>query len=633
MTATRDGRAIDPGRRAAATVFIALLALYLASLAPRVTFWDAGEFIAAIESFGIPHPPGTPLYVMLGRTWRLLLAMLPPAVAVNSLSAACTAAACAIMGSMLARRTGSTVVGIAAGVCAGCMSSVWLDATEAEVYSAALLLAALTVVSGLRRRDALVAYLFALAAPLHPSALVAGPAALFAVVDESGEARRSRIGRALVLGAALVAAGAIATGRWWLAGAALLLLLALATGRLPSAPSALLLVALGVSPLIVMLVRARFDPAINQGNPATVAALADVIARRQYEIASLLPRQAPPWMQLANFFQYADWQFALGVAPESTVSVPRLLISLAFVAIGVVGLRAHRAMDRRSWRMLVVLFASASLGVIAYLNLKAGPSIGWGLLPDATPHEARERDYFFALAFWCWGLWCGIGAVAIARRIPHARGAAVAGVALAALPALLNWRAMDRRREPDASAAALLAETLLSSAPPNAVLVVWGDNDTYPLWYAQRALGMRRDVLVVTSPLLGAPWVRAELLRRDSIDPGPLRTERAMVAATVASARGAGRPVALAVTVPAEVRATVGGRWKLCGGAWIAADAACGFSDSARVARFLAAHPPSRFTDNTVRVMSRALRCAVADPATPLAAPAVDSLAQFCNVR
>ena len=633
MTATRDDRAIDPGRRAAATVLIALLALYLASLAPRVTFWDAGEFIAAIESFGIPHPPGTPLYVMLGRTWRLLLAMLPPAVAVNSLSAVCTAAACAIAASVLALRTGSTPIGIAAGLCAGCMSSVWLDATEAEVYSAALLLSALMLAAGLSRRDALVSYLFALAAPLHPSALVAGPAALFAAVDESGEARRSRIERALVLGAALVAAGSIATGRWWLGGAALLALLALAAARRPEASSALLLVALGVSPLIVMLARARFDPAINQGNPATLTALADVIARRQYEIASILPRQAPPWMQLANFFQYADWQFALGVAPESTVSVPRLFISLAFVAMGVVGLRAHRARDRRSWRVLVVLFASASLGVIGYLNLKAGPSIGWGVLPDAMPHEARERDYFFALAFWCWGLWCGIGAVTIARRISRARAAAVAGVALAALPALLNWRAMDRRREPDASTAALLAETLLSSAPPAAVLVVWGDNDTYPLWYAQQALGTRRDVLVVTSPLLGAPWIRAELLRRDSIDPGPLRTERAMVAATVASARAARRPVAFAVTVPAEVRAAAGGEWRLCGAAWIATDVACSFSDSVRVARFLAAHPPSRFTDNTVRVMSRSLRCAVADPAAPPVAAAVDSLAQICNVR
>lgn len=633
MTATRVDRAVEAGRRAAATVFIALLALYLASLAPRVTFWDAGEFIAAIESFGIPHPPGTPLYVMLGRAWRVLLAGLPPAAAVNSLSAVCTAAACAIAAWMLARRTGSTAIGIAAGISAGCMSSVWLDATEAEVYSSALLLAALMLAAGLKRRDALVSYLFALAAPLHPSALVAGPAALFASVDESGESRRSRIERALVLGAALVAAGAIATGRWWLGGAALVALLALAVARLPAARAALPLVVLGASPLIVMLVRARFDPAVNQGNPATLAALADVVARRQYEVASILPRQAPPWMQLANFFQYADWQFALGVAPESTVSVTRLLISLAFVAMGVVGLRAHRRSDRGSWRTLVVLFTSASLGVIAYLNLKAGPSIGWGLLPDGMPHEARERDYFFALAFWCWGLWCGIGAVTMARRIPYARAAVVAGVALAALPALLNWRAMDRRREPDASTAALLAETLLSSAPPNAVLVVWGDNDTYPLWYAQRALGMRRDVLVVTSPLLGAPWMRAELLRRDSIDPGPLRTERAMVAATVASARGAGRSVAFAVTVPAEVRAAVGGEWKLCGAAWIPSDASCPFSDSARLARFLAAHPPSRFTENTVRVMSRSLRCAVADPGAPPAAPAVDSLAQFCNVR
>ncbi|NUS98872.1 MAG: hypothetical protein HOQ11_15835, partial [Gemmatimonadaceae bacterium] len=359
----------------------------------------------------------------------------------------------------------------------------------------------------------------------------------------------------------------------------------------------------------------------------------DVVARRQYEVAPLWPRQAPPWLQLANFLQYLDWQAALGVAPESTVSVARLLLSLVFVALGVAGARAHARLDRRSWRVLLALFASASLGVIAYLNLKAGPSIGWGILPDGAPHEARERDYFFALAFWCGGLWLGIGAVALARRWLPGRRAAIAGVAIAALPALLNWRAMNRRREPDASTAALLAGSLLTSAPPNGVLVVWGDNDTYPLWQAQTALRTRRDVLVVTSPLLGASWIRDELVRRSAIDPGPPRPEGAMVAATVRAARAAGRPVAFAVTVPENVRSAAGKDWRLCGLAWIEPASACTFGDSATVARFIAAHPPSRFTENTVRVMLRPLACATIRRGTTPAEVGPDSLAHACNAR
>jgi hypothetical protein len=642
-------------------VFAVLLALYLLALAPRVTFWDAGEFIAAIESWGIPHPPGTPLYVTLGRSVLVLLGGLPTALVVNALSAVLTAAACALGATLLARRTGVTGGAIAAGLCAGCATSAWLSAAEAEVYSASLLLSALMLVvaataadlqrSGeperATRRRMLLAYLFALAAPLHASALVAGPAAIWLCSDDAAvdpELRQGRKWRIAMLGAALVAAGGLATGRFALAAAAALVLagLAIAESMQPAATRAatggvrtLAALALGATPLLIMLLRAGFDPAINQGNPATLHALGDEIARRQYDVAALWPRQAPPWLQLANVFQYADWQFGLGLAPETTFSAIRLTVSLVFVALAAIGGRAHRARDPRSFRAFVVLMVSASLGVLVYLNLKAGPSIGWGILPDSMPHEARDRDYFFTLAFWGWGLWAGFGAVVLARRWlpPHARTATIAGVAVAMLPALLNWRAMNRRREPDASAATMVANALLGSTPPNGVLVVWGDNDSYPLWEAQRARSVRRDVIVVTSPLLGATWYRDELRRRYGLDAGSLAPERAMVARVVASARDRGRPVAIAVTVPAEVRAAAGSSWSLCGLAWTSDAGRCAFAQRDSIDRWLDAHPPGRFTDNTVRAMLDPLRCPRLAARAPTDSAAADSLAGACNTR
>ena len=649
--------------RAGWIIFAALFALYLASLAPRVTFWDAGEFIAAIESWGVPHPPGTPLYVTLGRAVHVLLAWLPVATVVNALSGALTAIACALGGALLVRRGSPAAVGIAAGLCAGCMTTVWLSATEAEVYSASLLLSALMLTAAERaaseqgggdaargaRSRWLLVYLFALAAPLHPSALVAGPAAIWLALDDGDTdraARRVRGWRGAVLAASLVAAGSLATGRFTLAIVAAGALVALAlAGRLPrlaarvasaDAGRAILALALGATPLVIMLLRARVDPPIDQGNPSAWPAFADEIARRQYDVASLLPRQAPVWLQLANFLQYADWQAAFGLAPESTVSVPRLVVSLGFVALGIVGAAAHRRRDRRSFRALLVLLLGGSLGVIAYLNLKAGPSIGWGILPGSAPHEARERDYFFVLAFWTWGLWAGYGAVSLAvSRIAPRRvtTAAAIGLALAALPALLNWRAMDRRREPDASAASLVADALLRSTPPNGVLVVWGDNDSYPLWEAQRAPGLRRDVTVVTSPLLGAAWYRDELQRRWRIDAGPLAPERTMVARVARSARAAGRPLAFAVTVPAETRDASGGRWALCGAVWTEAGTGCTFAGADTLDRFLRAHPIGRFTDNTVRAMLDVLRCPGLAARAPYDSVASDSLAGACNTR
>jgi hypothetical protein len=657
---TADAGATRPARTGW-IIFAALAALYLASLAPRATFWDAGEFIAAIESWGIPHPPGTPLYVTLGRALRALFDMPAAAMLVNALSALGTAAGCALGGTLLARRGVPPVAAIAAGICAGCMTSVWLSATEAEVYSASLLLSALMLVAGASaasaaragddggalKRHTLLAYLFALAAPLHPSALVAGPAAIWLSADYGAHPRLAGRARRLpvaVLVVSLVAAGALATGRYTLAAAGAAALAAIAAAdaisrrgaaRMPiGAGRALCALALGASPLFIMMLRASFDPAVNQGAPATWAALGDQIARRQYEVQGLWPRQAPAWMQLANLFQYADWQFALGVAPESTASVPRMIVSLAFVALGVIGARAHRRRDEGGFRAMLVLLLSGSLGVAAYLNLKAGPSIGWGILPDSMPHEARERDYFFVLAFWAWGLWAGMGAVALAEArlgFHRARAAAVTGLAIAALPALFNWRAMNRRREPDATTASLLATAMLASAPPNGVLIVWGDNDSYPLWEAQVARGVRRDVTVVTSPLLGATWYRDELRRRWAIDPGELAAEASMVAHAIRSARP--RPVAIAVTVPAEVRARVGGQWKLCGLAWIDQASKCSFTLTDSIARFLRAHPVGRFTDNTVRSMLDPLRCPLlASRAAPDSA-AADSLAGACNAR
>jgi hypothetical protein len=77
------------------------------TLAPGVTPWDSGEFLAAIHALGIPHPPGTPLYVLLGKVWSMVFAdVFGFARAINLLSAVCTALGCGILPGMLAKWTG-----------------------------------------------------------------------------------------------------------------------------------------------------------------------------------------------------------------------------------------------------------------------------------------------------------------------------------------------------------------------------------------------------------------------------------------------------------------------------------------------------------------------------------------------
>jgi hypothetical protein len=328
-------------------------------------------------------------------------------------------------------------------------------------------------------------------------------------------------------------------------------------------------IVLAASAIAVMYFRARYDPFVNQGNPGTLDGLFGVVGREQYDVPPLWPRRAPLWLQVGNLVQYADWQVAFGLDQWVGASVRRTPFTVLFVMFAIAGARWHRLRDRRSFRALAVAVASASLGAIVVLNLRAGPSYGVGVLPEDALHEARERDYFFAIAFALAAAWAGIGATRVgawlAARSRSVAVGASAAFAIAAAPILLNWRAADRSNEGSPTLAHRFGAALLDAAPPNAVLLVAGDNDTYPLWYLQRVEGHRRDVTVVTIPLLPATWYRMELERRHSLLVGPLvdswRGLNGTIEAVGTRAGELGRPLAVAASVPASQRESLGSHW------------------------------------------------------------------------
>lgn len=636
-------------------------------MAPGVTFWDAGEFIAAAHGFGIPHPPGTPLYVALGRAWTALLApLLGTARAMNLLSALGTALAGGCTAWVIARelRAPDAAWGALAGVvCAGLMTSVWSDATETEVYAIALLHAALMLACASRAGEdgdvgtpwlRCTAYAIALAPGAHLSALVGAPAAI-ALAARSREGGW-RPGRVLLLGGVGLATAGV--GRMSLGLVAAGVGVALLSSRfavrgvprrthVAGVVLVLLLAALAYSALFILLLRARHDPPLDQGNPSSLPALADVVARRQYDVAGLLPRQAPVWLQVANIAQYADWQVALDWGHGIFTTPARVLAALAFVALAFAGAGAMRRDDRRFADALLVLLTCGTIGVAAYLNFKAGASLGWGLVPDTMPHEARERDYFFVLGFWAWGCLAGYGALAAARRYGRAPWLALA---VCIVPLAGNWRGADRSRAPDAAAARDVSHALLSAAPRNAVLFAGGDNDTYPLWYAQQVEGMRRDVLVVTLPLLPADWYASEIARRTgwrwrANEPvaGARWSYEQRAALVAREARAAGRPIAATPLVTAHERAFLGTRWRLAGPTYVSDAAANGRRDTAVVDRPAAlrwirdaAAPRDRSrakVDDVAGVMLELLDCPrLALGPTRLDAGA-DSLEVKCNLQ
>jgi hypothetical protein len=196
--------------------------------------------------------------------------------------------------------------------------------------------------------------------------------------------------------------------------------------------------------------------------------------------------------------------------------VPRTLLTLSFVWLAALGLRTVWRHEARVGRAMLVLLISGTVGVALWLNMRAGPTFGGRFIAAGAVHEARERDYFFVLGFWTWGLLAGAGLGAISAALAKRLPAPIAALPLliGAVPLVANNAVMDRTREPIAMMPRTYARLLLDAVPQRGVLLAGGDNDTFPLWYLQQVEDYRSDVTVVTVPLLGATWYRETLAAR-----------------------------------------------------------------------------------------------------------------------
>ena len=605
----------------------------------------------------------------LGHVWLTLLApLLGAALSMNLLSAVATSVAGGLTAWLFAREPRSVDVGAshgtrawrgaAAALCAGLMASAWANATETEVYAIALLHGVLMLACAAKTGEPgpgcgarwawLTAYLMLLAPAVHLSTLVVAPAAIaLAARDATGQ---WRVRRAVALTGVLIVAAGIGRVAPWLMATGLLVAAVPVVRRERGASvrrllAFLALASLAASALLIMLVRARHDPAIDQGNPSTLAALADVVARRQYDVAGLWPRRAPVWLQLANVMQYVDWQVALAWGRGVFTTPARVAATLAFALLAIAGARALRRESRRLGDAMMILLFCGTLGVAVYLNLRAGASLGWGVLPDSTPHEARERDYFFVYGFWAWGCLAGCGAIAIARA---RRWPAWSALVVVLLPLAGNWNAMNRRRDPEGDAARRVARAILESAPRGGVLFLAGDNDSYPLWYLQQVEGVRRDVSPVTLPLLSAEWYTDEVARRAGLRwpthehvPGIVWRHEQQAALIARAARAAERPVVASPLLSTDERALLGSAWQLVGvdyraGAATGAGSGSSAVDIAATLPWIPrspARPLDEAVDGAPRTMLGFLECPRL--ARPEALPPVqrDSLEVRCNFR
>jgi len=530
-----------------------VLAGYVLTLAPTVTLWDAGELITAAHGLGIPHPPGTPLFVLLGHVWGDLVAVGDYGWRLNLFSAVVSAAGagclflCAhrlLAGEAALERTGGAA---AAAVLAAFALTSWQNANESEVYGVATATMAAVCWLALRWRDTrgtpraahhllLIVYLLALSVGNHLLALLVGPAVIgfvWAVLCGAPAAdpreRRGEWAAAGALAAVWVALIAVGLGQavlFW--GAAALVVAAVIAGLVVRAGAfpvaAALAAAVGVSTYGYLYVRSGLDPRLDMADPETWSRLLAVVRREQYPPRSPLdnpllvsgpanPGRTPELFlqQLLNYVQYFDWQWARAVPQWG-----RVACTAVFATLGIGGLRTLASRDRAGAWLVGGLWLVTGLGLVVYMNFKPGFSLFWDRYPTIAQHEVRERDYFFVASFQAWGLLAGLGLADLAGQLRARWRWGVAVLAGALVPVVGNAAAATRRGA-DAWLARDFAYDLLQSVGPYGIVFVLGDNDTYPLWYAQEVDGVRRDVSVVNLSLANTDWYLAQLRRAPGI--------------------------------------------------------------------------------------------------------------------
>jgi hypothetical protein len=493
----------------AALVALAVLALYAATLAPSTAMWDTSEYMSAAKVLGIPHPPGNPLFVLIAYLFGTLPLASDFAVRINLLAAVASAASAGIwflvaheVTKGLFARRGARLISAAVCALVGATSfTVWNQSVVNEkVYTVSLLQLTIVVWLALRwsrnpagaaadRLIIVIAYLLALGYTIHPAGYLAAPSVVAAIL--------------------LLAPKTFLRGRLIAQAAAASMF--------------------GLSLFAFEPIRSANHPALNEGEPTacvsgfawkctlsldTLERLRSQISRDQYAKPALSDRQASFGAQLGMWWQYFTWQWFRD--PDGSHQGVQLALALLAVMLALAGARAHARADRPGFVVIVVLVATVTIALVFYLNFKYGYSQAPGL-GGSVPREVRDRDYFFLWSFSCLGVWSGLGITlcwrALAARLRHPRALALAlpALAMALTPLALNLRAASRAGQTFTSD---FARDLLDSVTPNGVLITNGDNDTFPLWYAQEVEGYRRDVVVIVASYLGTDWFPWQLMRR-----------------------------------------------------------------------------------------------------------------------
>ena len=511
-----------PSYLAAAAAGAGVFLLYLLTIGPSTAMWDTSEYIAAAYIMGLPHPPGNPFFVLLGRFFTILPIAPTIAMRVNILAALCSAVSAAmwfliterVLVSWLTERWQRILGGSLAALIGATAFTVWSQSVINEkVYTVAMIGVAIIAWLTVRWCDdpdgpradkilVLIAYLLGLGYANHMAGFVAAPAVGLAVlVRRPATLLRWRL--------ILIAVGALL---------------------------------IGMTPFATQPIRAAYQPLINEGEPTacrqglefgctfskgTYEAFKYNFNREQYGKPALNQRNAPFVAQVGMWWLYFKWQWLRD--PYAEHQTAQAMLASLFLVLGLLGGWVHWRRDKQSFLFFGPLMFTLTLLLIFYLNFRYGASQS-PELGDSVDREVRDRDYFYLWSFSAWSVWAALGLVFVWESIASLFGSEVRRhgklsvtlpsqrswlmatpvLLLACVPLVGNWGPSSRKGD---DTTASFAHDMLNSVEPYGIIVTVGDNDTFPLWYAQEVEGIRRDVVVANTSLLNTDWYTRQLIR------------------------------------------------------------------------------------------------------------------------
>ena len=212
------------------------------------------------------------------------------------------------------------------------------------------------------------------------------------------------------------------------------------------------------------------------------------------------------WISGINFID----EYLLGITQDNLPSdvlnnKARNTYYLLPLLLGLIGLFFVFSKDKKVFWTMFVFFLFTGIAIQVYTNVR--------------PFEPRERDYSLVGSFYVFALWIGIGVFALFDKVQiHIKSKLLAPVislfCLVAVPGILLSQNWDDHNRSNRKTAHAMAVNYLESCAPNAIIFTIGDNDTFPLWYAQEIEGIRTDVRVVCTSLLSADWYIDQMKRK-----------------------------------------------------------------------------------------------------------------------